>query len=373
MRHVVLANRDSKRWLAWSRDLDSFCRERGVSPDVELVPWKDVVPCDGNLDDLPAFDRPALVRLESPGRDWEVTRLLLQAGARDINSHNDIDWLGLPHRKGLLVRPGLLHRGFVRVLRGLRHSLDRRPHLTPLACPLAVAEMFDKNVTAARLQSAGLPCPPSLPAPPTAAELLERLRANAWPTAYVKLAASSSATGIAVVHPLAPQPFAVTTLIRLPQGFHSTRRLREVRGSGLLETLQFILDEVACVQRGIAMAQIDGQNFDVRVIVIRGRVAFTVFRVSPAPMTNLHLGGRRGSSEVCRAAIPRRAWLDALDHCVEAARLYPCAMVGIDVLFERDYLRHHILELNAFGDFFPGLLDDDGRSVHRREIEAEMT
>src|SRR5207248_3936148 len=142
----------------------------------------------------------------------------------ETGSDNDTDWLGLPYRTGLLVRPGLLHRGFVRVLRGLRQSLDRRPHLRPLACPLAVAEMFDKNATAARLETAGIPCPPSLTAPPTAAELLEVLRERAWPTSYVKLATSSSAAGIAVVHPLAPEPFAITSMIRLPEGFHSTRR-----------------------------------------------------------------------------------------------------------------------------------------------------
>jgi hypothetical protein len=87
-------------------------------------------------------------------------------------------------------------------------------------------------------------------------------------------------------------------------------------------------------------------------------------------MTNLHLGGRRGQPDACRAAIPPRAWLDALDHCTEAARLYPsCAVLGIDLLFERGYLRHYVLEVNAFGDFFPGLTDEAGRTVHRTEIE----
>jgi len=47
----------------------------------------------------------------------------------------------------------------------LRSALDSRPHLTPLACPLDVAELFDKRATADRLAAAGLPCPPSLPTP----------------------------------------------------------------------------------------------------------------------------------------------------------------------------------------------------------------
>jgi hypothetical protein len=368
-RYVVLANPDSKRWQAYSADLAAFWQERGVRPEVEVVPWAEVVPRDGNLDSLAAFDRPALVRLESPGRDHRVAQLLLQAGARDAPDEVLTDWAALPYRKGRLVRPGLFYQGFRRVLRGLRQSFDARPHLQPLACPLAVAELFDKNATAARLTAAGLPCPPSLDAPATPGLLLEELRARNWPTAYVKLNTGSSASAIAVVHALAPEPWAISSIVRLGDDFCSTRRLSRCTGDELHRVLDFLLREGVCVQRGIAMAQIDGENFDVRVVVLHGEPAFTVFRLSPWPMTNLHLGGSRGRFDACRAAIPTRAWLDALDDCVAAARLYPCAAVGVDLLFERGYLRHYLLEVNAFGDFFPGLTDASGRTVHRAEIE----
>jgi hypothetical protein len=167
-----------------------------------------------------------------------------------------------------------------------------------------------------------------------------------------------------------PTPWAITSLVRLEDGFFSTRRLRRIEGKPLLATLDWLLDEDAIVQRGMPMAQIDGQNFDVRIIVQHGKPTFTIFRLSNQPMTNLHLGGRRGDPLRCRAAIPNRAWLDAIDHCVEAARLYPMDSVGIDLLFERGYYRHWLLEVNAFGDFFPGLVDANGRSVHRVEIEG---
>jgi hypothetical protein len=106
------------------------------------------------------------------------------------------------------------------------------------------------------------------------------------------------------------------------------------------------------------------------VVVIRGEPAFTIFRLSSQPMTNLHLGGRRGEAPTCRSAIPTRVWLDGLDHCVETARLYSSAVVGIDLLFESGFLHHFVLEVNAFGDFFPALMDERGRSVHAVEIEA---
>jgi hypothetical protein len=369
-RYVVVANPDSKRWQQYAPELDAFWRARGVEPEVELVPWREVIPTLGNLDGLPAFDQPALVRLESPGRDWEVARLLLRAGAVDDDDEASTDWLALPYEKGKLVRPGLLYRGFQRVLEGLKASFDRRPHLRPLACPLDVAVMFDKNATSARLEAAGVPCPPSLQAPDSPAALLDLLRSRSFSPAYVKLNTGSSASAIAVVRAADAVPWCITSVVRLGGGFFSSRRLCRYTGQDLDAVLAFLLREGACVQRGIRMACVDGQNFDVRVVVIHGRPAFTVFRLSDQPMTNLHLGGRRGDPARCRQAVPTRAWLDGLDHAVEAAGQFDSAAVGVDLLFEAGYLRHYVLEVNAFGDFFPGLVDGQGRTVHVVEVEA---
>ena len=368
-RYIVIANPDGLRWKAYAPELSAFWASRGVTPEVELVSWREVVARDGCLDDLPAFDRPALVRLESPGRDWEVARLLLAAGSRE-EGEDGTDWLALPYQKGRLVRPGLFYVGFRRALAGLHGAFAKRPHLLPCADPLAVAEMFDKNATSSRLARAGVPVPPSLPAPPSPGELLEALRVRRFSTAYVKLNTGSSASAIAVVRPMEPPPWAISSIVRLSGEMYSTRRLCRHEGDDLEAVLGFLLREGVCVQQGIRMAQIDGQNFDVRVVVIHGKPAFTVFRLSSEPMTNLHLGGRRGDPTLCRAAVPTRAWLDGIDHCVEAARQYHAAAVGIDLLFESGYMRHFVLEVNAFGDFFPGLVDEQGRSVYRVEIEA---
>src|SRR5438128_8828 len=98
-RYVAIANPDGKRWQAYSQDLHAFWERRGVRPEVAVVPWSTVVPRDGNLDGLPAFDRPALVRLESPGRDFAVTKLLLQAGEREMQAADPTDWTAVPYRK----------------------------------------------------------------------------------------------------------------------------------------------------------------------------------------------------------------------------------------------------------------------------------
>src|SRR3954469_14538997 len=118
-RYVLIANPGTKRCETYRRELLAVWAGRGVTPALEVVPWAVVAPRDGNLDGLPAFDRPAVVRLESPGKDDEATRLLLEAGARDDPREPPCDWRALPMPKGLLVRPGLWYRGFRRVLEGL--------------------------------------------------------------------------------------------------------------------------------------------------------------------------------------------------------------------------------------------------------------
>lgn len=371
-RYIVLANPDSKRWQAYSRELTDFWQERDIKPEVNLVPWRQIVPRTGSMDGLAAFDTAAVLRLESPGRDFEVTKLLVQAGAAADCREPPRDWLGLPYSMGELVRPGLLHRGFCRVMHGLRAGLDSRPQLAPTACPLAVADLFDKRATAARLAHAGLPTPASLVTAPADGpkELLAALSEHRFRTAYVKLNSGSAAAGIAVVHACADPPWAITSVLARADGFYNTRRLKVVKGAELEAVLEFLIREGVFIQRGIPMAQIDGQSFDVRVVVLYGRPAFWIFRLSNQPMTNLQLGGRRGRLDYCRAQVPTRAWLDGLDHCTEAASLYPCAAVGVDLLFERGYFRHYLLEVNAFGDFFPGLTDQKGRTIHRAEIET---
>ena len=369
----MIANPGTKRCETYRQELVAYWQARAVEVDLTIVPWEEVVERDGALDDLPAFDRPAIVRMESPGKNAQVRRLLLEAGARDDPAEPPFDWRSLVLTKGRLIRPGLLHRGFRRVLRGLRRSFDVRPHLRPTACPLAIAEMFDKAATCRQIATAGVPVPEWLPPEdfPDGVVSFFASCAPEWPVVYTKLNTGSSATGIVVSY-LRP-PGAVwgeTSLAYMNQEFYNSRRVRSINGVELDYCLSFLLRDGAIVQRGIPMAQIDGQNFDVRVVCVYGKPVATIFRLSSAPMTNLHLGGRRGEYAYCRAAVPTRQWLDALDHCTAAADCFDSAIAGVDLLFELGYQRHYVLEVNAFGDFFPGWTDSRGRSVHAIEIEA---
>lgn len=374
-RLVLIANPGTKRCEAYRRSAADFGDTHAAPVELEVVPWAAVVPADGGLDGLPAFARPALVRLESPGKDAAVSRLLLAAGARDDVAEPPRDWSAVELPKGILYRPGLWYRGFRRVLEGLKRSFDARPHLTPTACPLAVATMFDKTRTLAVLRAAGVPVPDWQPLSaredgPTWIPLFRFLRNAGWPRAYVKLNTGSSATGIVVCEHRDGAPRGLTTLVPNGTDFFNTRSLSAAPSADLEPCLKFLATEGALVQRGVPHAQFDGQNADLRVVCVRGTPVASIFRLSPHPITNLHLGGRRGDFARCRAAVPTRYWLDALDACSVAAGCFDSTIAGVDVVFEPGFRRHHVLEVNAFGDFFPGWTDPTGRDLHAIELSA---
>ncbi len=378
-RFVLIANPGTPRCETFRREFQAFHVDRVPAAELIVVPWSEVIRRAGNLDDLPAFDRPAIVRIESPGKCELAYRQMLEVGARDDPSESPFDWLAEPIPRGLIVRPGLWYRGFCAVLAGLRRSFDRRPHLTPSACPLAIAEMFDKNATLARLADNEVPVPEWLPTsriPNDDFELLTMFadRNWSWPRTYVKLNTGSSARGVVVLDRLPEQNRAVSTLAWHHGRALNTRDVRELSFAEFNQTISFLRVEGATIQRGVPLAQIDGQNFDLRVVCLKGRPIASIFRISPHPMTNLHLGGRRGDFARCRAAIPSRDWLDALDHCVEAADCFDSDIVGVDLVFEPGFRRHAVLEVNAFGDFFPGWTDSGGRSIHSLWMSAiELT
>jgi glutathione synthase/RimK-type ligase-like ATP-grasp enzyme len=372
-RYLLIANPGTKRCEKYRHELLTFWADCGVTPEVVVVPWADVVPRDGNLDDLSAFDRPAVVRLESPGKDERVTRLLLEAGAREDPAEPPCEWQLLSIPKGLLLRPGLYYRGFHRVLYGLARAFASRPHLAPTASPLAVAEMFDKTATTAKLHDAGVPVPNWLPNPRDVfAEIADGEGGRGWRSVYLKLNTGSSATGIIALRSETKKVHGTTTLVEIGGRFFNSRRLLHLTGPALERAAHFLLREGAFAQQGIVLSQIDGQNFDLRVVCVYGRPVASIFRLSSAPMTNLQLGGRRGDFARCRAAIPSRDWLDALDHCSEAAGCFDSAIAGVDLVFERGSNRHFVLEVNAFGDFFPGWIDAKGQSLHAQEIAATI-
>ena len=127
--------------------------------DVAVVPWRDLIPRDGSLDDFPDGDRPALVRLESPGRDFEVMKQLLQAGEPGTSRSRN-DGLAQPAvPQGPIAAAGLAARGFLPGVADCGTPSTSGRIFSRWAVRWPSPSLFDKNATAARLDGGRHPLP----------------------------------------------------------------------------------------------------------------------------------------------------------------------------------------------------------------------
>lgn len=346
-RLVVVGNPENRRvelFRAAARDWPA---------PVEVLPWRALA---AGAVTLPAG---ALVRVDSPGEDAEVDRLLRGAEA--------------PAEHGEIVGLAAWYDGFGAALLRLGDAV-RDAGATLLNDPYEILVMFDKRACHARLGRAGVPVPPALlPAPRDYGELRELMGAAGWHRVFVKPAHGSSASGILALRAAAGRVLATTSVERASDGrLFNSLRVRAVRDE---REIAAIVDRLAPdglhVERWFPKAGLAGRVIDLRVLVVAGTVTHVVVRASRTPLTNLHLGNVRGDLAALRAVMGAEAYAQALATCVRAADGFPNSLhAGVDLMVGTGWRRHAVAEVNAFGDLLPGLLDERGRDSYAAELAA---
>ncbi|GAA2295192.1 hypothetical protein GCM10010149_49320 [Nonomuraea roseoviolacea subsp. roseoviolacea] len=309
------------------------------------VPVPAVIPASsGNQgpSGFPGFPEGALVRVESPGEDTAADALLRGPGD--------------PTRVG---GGATWHARFVRALEAVRDAVGRTPGARLANDVGEIAVMFDKRLCHARLAAAGVPVPPALPGPVGGyAGLRAAMREAGWARVFVKPAHGSSASGVVALQARGPRIKATTSVELGPAGtLHNSLRVRSYeREADVAAIVDALAPDGLHVERWFPKASVGGRVFDLRVVVIGGRPTHAVARTSHVPMTNLHLGGRRGDLAAVRALLGEPGWARAMDVCAAAAACFPGSpAVGVDLMLGAGRWEPAVAEVNAFGDLLPGL------------------
>ncbi|RNL73569.1 STM4014 family protein [Streptomyces sp. I6] len=313
-------------------------------PEARVVPWLDV------LRGRAGFTAGETVRIDSPGEDPEVDRLL--RGVED------------PAR---VEGTGLWYARFTDAVREVAESV-RAAGGALLDDPEEIAVLFDKRLCHERLATAGVAVPPSptsgaeAPAVRGWDEVRAVLAEPGYRRAFVKLAHGSSASGVlAVEFAGGGRVRAVTSVERTADGrlFNSLRLRRYTAEPEIAAIVDTLAPDGLHIERWLPKADQHGRAADLRVVVVAGRATHAVVRTSRSPLTNLHLGGVRGDLAEARAAVRAagRSWRDdVLGPCKRAARRFPGTLcVGVDLLPATGWRRFAVGEVNAFGDLLPGL------------------
>lgn len=305
-------------------------------PEPAVLPWLDVLRGGYRLPEG------TLLRIESPGEEPEVDRLLRGPA------------LGPDYAPTRVEGTAAWYAGVTAALR----ELAARPGVRLLGDPEEIAVMFDKRRAHALLGGAGVPVPRALGVAVGGWEQLrERLAEAGLRRVFVKPAHGSSASGVTALEFGPRGQVLATTSVELADGrLHNSLRVRRYRTE---REVAAIVDRLAPdglhVEEWIPKASQAGRSADVRVVVVEGRATHAVVRTSTQPMTNLHLGGARGSLDLAREAAGA-AWPALLETAERAAACFPGSpMVGVDVLPTAAWRRSLVGEVNAFGDLLPNL------------------
>ena len=282
------------------------------------------------------------LRIESPGENEDVALALIALGGGPERA--DLEF-------GEVAYLGEYHRGYQSLLQRIARSGVRC-----LSHPDEIAVMFDKWACHQRFAQAGLSRPPAFLAPPTFDELRETMGAAG--RVFLKPLHGSSASGVCALR-WSRDRMQMMAPLRLVGSklFNDLRVGRFERPEQIEPILNLLLPQGMIAEQWIPKLSLPDGVVDLRVLVIGGEARHVVVRQSRQPMTNLHLGNRRGNLSELRAFLGEDRWRAALTLAEQAALCFPrCLSVGVDILLDGRG-RALIGEVNAFGDLLPGLTD----------------
>ncbi|MEE1794734.1 STM4014 family protein [Streptomyces sp. BE308] len=337
-RFTVVGNPDNRRVALFQEAV----RAAGL-PDARVVSWLQVLAGEA------AFRPAETVRMDSPGEDPEVDRLLRGVGD--------------PTRVEGTAR---WYATFLTAVREVARAASAAG-ADLLGTAGDIAALFDKRLCHAVLDGAGIPVPASPTSGPGApvvrgwADVRGLMAEHGMPRVFVKLAHGSSASGVLAVETAGPGRLRASTSVeRDAEGrlFNSLRVRRYTAEREVGAIIDTLAPDGLHIERWLPKAAQRGRAADLRVVVVGGRATHAVVRTSTSPMTNLHLGGARGDLDEVRAAVGAAggSWRDALAMCERAAACFPgTPCVGVDLLPATGWRRFAVGEVNAFGDLLPGL------------------
>lgn len=319
-----------------------------------------------------------IIRVDSPGKDFETERALLRAGAEVEDSGeyarlspDEVDQLEF--ERGRILCPRQWYLGFSKAL-GLIASQLRSTGCRLMNSLADIELMFDKPRCQKALSDCGIPTAKSLGEVKSFAELRDRMEQSHSSRVFIKLAHGSSGSGVVAYETNGHKHQAKTTVEAVSRGkelhLYNSRRIRILREvSEIAPLIDALCRHRVYVEEWLPKAGIADRAFDLRIVVIGSRAKHTVVRLSRRPITNLHLLGGRGSLDEVVQRMGDVSWQAARRTCEQLMiNCFPESLyAGIDLRIAPDYRRHSVLEVNAFGDLLPEVLWD-GIDTYEMEI-----
>ena len=318
----------------------------------------------------------SLIRIESPSECLPTMRAILKSGIDPLSalgetaiSAAEIDRLDCG--RGEMIHPRQWYFGFREILLQLSAAWSG-DGITWMSAPDTIIATFDKLVCLGHWSQAGFPVPRQIPGIISYAQLRAAIPAN-HARLFVKLRYGYSALGAVALEWRGTLVRAITTMeVSWTEGRPRLFLSKRPRVLNSEQEIEWLIDTLAqqdiIVEEWLPKARWKGLPFDLRVMVIGGRVQHVVGRANASPFTNLNLDAVRVSREEIEKLIGA-SWSEFETLCERAvAKVSGEGYLALDVLVRPGCQKFVLLEANAFGDFLPGLLHC-GQSTYAAELE----
>lgn len=352
---------------------------RAAGVDAEVCSYLDIL---GDKDGWREKLHDRLVRIETPGRDFEVDIGIRRLGASlcddtPFSRYSSEELATLKCDAGRIFGTRQWYVGLIELLSKIQ-AAALRSGAQFMNRPQDIITMFDKSSCHQELQLAGAPVPRALPTPPKDFEsLMAALHAENWTRAFLKPRYGSAGNGVVALAFSGDKMVATTAVQVAGSGdksfLYAGSKLRPYTRRPEIERLiNTLCREPLHVEEWVPKAGFAGRTFDIRVVTIRGRACHLMLRRSKGPITNLHLDAEKGSEELLKenAGSDAVALVRATAESV-AAHFKKSLYMGIDIALTPTFKRAVVLEVNAFGDLLEGV-QWRGGDTYTWEIRAAL-
>ncbi len=365
MHFLVIGNPENRRLHSFIAEIDAI-KECSHS----VISYIDLLDDKVKLDN---YIRPnTVVKIDSPGENQTVRKKLIEYGKSNIQHVNN----NFLSEFGLICYQDEWYRGFFSFLLDLKDKLSSF-NLHFMNSIDSILIMFDKVETKKLLNQNKIPTPIALDNIYNYTELRTQMLNKKIHNVFIKPAHSSSASGVIAFRTYASFVKAISSVeLFNDQGdvrFYNSLKVRTYTDEKSIITLidNFLLGKVS-IEQWIPKASFKGLSFDFRVVVINGKARHIVARTSKSPITNLHLGNARGNLSEIVTHITNEKFELIKAVAENVAKCFPeCLYLGIDILISANLRYIMVLEVNAFGDLLPNLIDD-GETVYEAQIKASI-
>lgn len=324
-------------------------------------------------DVYPVLPKGSLLKIDSPGENETVrSRLIVRGLAAGEVTHlppmNNGEFGAIGHMRAW-------YAGYCHWLDEISHAIRDQHPMWVMNTPADIRLQFNKPLCQAWLQQHHIPVPFRLPPFTGYDDLVEKMQQHRLTKVFIKPAHASSASGVIAFRKMGHRVQAITSveMVQGPEGiklYNSLTIRTYTKESEIAAMINRLMQENILAEEWLPKATLHDRFFDIRVLVIEGKARHTVIRTSRNTITNLHLGNKRGDLQefVVRYGEEK---LTAVKQLAErAAACFPASLyMGVDILLTADLSKTFVLEINAFGDLLPGLVDD-GETCYEAQVRA---